>query len=886
MNREQNQNLKKLISSGAISIVLVFAFSIPLGIIPPLGNFLLPGEGIWSVPAEVPESETLTIKALSDDVTVYRDQWGIPHIYGTNDSDLLYALGYCQAQDRLFQMEMARRLTSGRLSEVLGPGDDNYYIWADQFNLNMMKLYWANETYEELKSSSDPDDQDILAQMLSFIEGVNYYLQTHQNQLPIEYQILNFKPQPWTPIDILIIEKYMAEMLTWSYDDFYNLAIVNAIGKENYTELYGLPMPYQIPVCPDYGNYDDISQPGSVLDASETIPSILPENAGLSEDSSDLAYIGNVVKEFMEGITNIPGEIERITNQKAIGSNNWAVNGSKTLSGMPILCNDMHLDFNLPGIWYEAHLVNQDPSHLNNVYAFFIAGVPEPIVGHNDYISWGCTNVAFDVIDWYYYNGYNSTHYWYKGAKTPYSTVSYTINVKGEAPVPYTVKSTVHGPVFTDLLKTEFTNLYPDQVIACKWLAQNVTHTFKALYGFMHAKNRAEFDAASEDFDCPAQNLIYADINGNIGIRPTGDVPIRDDSGIPAWHLGNGTMPYNGTEGQGEWISYISFDDLPHSENPDQGYLASANQISAGPEYLNQYSLQNPLGVDPGFRARRLNNLLALHDDITIEDMKAFQLDCYSEWAGNLTSYLTNVITSIGSKTEIQQDALDILTAWNFLMDHEEVAPTLFNVWLEIMMDETFADEFADTVIQGGYTSDAILEKLIRTDPNSDWFDNVSTGAIEDRDDIILTAFNRALDELTIYFPGLDISTWKWGELNKAYFPHIVGLEALSSKLYPTNGTENTVSPFWGSVWQNGEIRMITSVGGASERMIIDFSDMNKSLSIIPSGQRGVPTSKHYKDQLEMYMNGQYHVQYFSATTPTAFLEAWRESEINFIKGA
>ncbi len=848
-----------------LSIGLVVAFSVPFGIFPPLGRLLFPGNGVWNIPEEVSSTEVLSIPELSNDVTVLRDQWGIPHIYGESEADILFALGYVHAQDRLFQMDMARRATRGQLSEILGSS----MLEADQFALTKMMDYWTFETYNYMMASSDPVDIQVMVLLESYSNGVNYFIDNERN-LPLEFLFLNYQPEHWSPSDTFAFIKYMSEMLTWEYSDFLNILIKDAIGMADYNVLYGYSLPYQIPICPDYGEEFDVD---------------IQENKFLSstdlDESIDTDFV-TLSKLIINGIEALPFEQQYLIKDDIIGSNNWVVSGAKTASDKPILCNDMHLSFNLPGIWYEAHLI--DTSSDFNIYGFFLAGVPFPIVGHNNYVGWGMTNTAYDVIDWYTYEGINETHYWYKGVPTAYSTVEYSIPVKGQDNYEFVIKSTVHGPVFEGLLTSEDYPEYIDKVIACKWIAQNITFEGRAVYEFAHAKNRADFNEASELFSTPAQNLIYADINNNIAIRPTGKVPIRNDTGIPSWHMGNGTMPYNGSAGQGEWIGYVPFEDLPHSENPSQNYLVSANQLVAGPDYLKNYTLQNPIDISRGYRARRINTLLATNDDITIDDMKAFQLDFYSMKAGNFSSYLFDVLNAQPTLTALQQSAYDLLLDWDFIVSKDSAAPTIFNAFL----DAYRRDVFYDDVIDAGspfYPSTAVLEWFTKNNESTKWFDDVNTIDIETRDDILLKSFNRAVEALAVYFGTNDVSQWLWGDVHQLKIPHITGLSSLGFGLMPIDGDSDTVSPFSATILPNTEIQKGISSFGSSERMIIDFSNLNNSISVIPSGQRGLSTSMHYTDQLMMFLAGEYHTQYFGCDTIASFQVTWIESKIIFETG-
>ncbi len=872
MLKSQRNALIKVLAAGGFSTVLIVSLLVPIDMIPPLGSLLLPGNGIWNVPQEIASFEEITYSGLSDEVKVYRDEWGIPHIYGSAFGDLVFALGYCHAQDRWFEMDMARRSVRGLLSELLGPE----MLEQDKFNLMKLEEYWANETLKVLASSDDPDIQEMYDDFILYTAGVNLYLTEHYDTKPVEYYLLDAEIRPWEMIDSLCMVKYLSEYFTWNYYDMDRFEVVNALGLEDYTELFAYPFPYQIPVTPGYGEYDDVSYPSTI-------------STSLEEDFDTNAEfrVAQLTNAFQKNLEKFPQEKERLERESVIsggsilGSNNWAVSGNKTSTGKPMLATDMHAGWPLPGIWYEAHLV--DITSDFNAYGLCFPGIPFPITGNTRYIGWANTIAMFDMIDWYYYNTIDESHYWYKDQVMEYETMEVTIPVRGQSPETFTIKSTVHGPVFTDLVPTP--DEFSDLAIACKWVAQNVTRDYLAIWGYLHAETAQEFDEASRYMEMLPLNIVYADIHGNIGIRPNAKVPIRNDTGIPSWNPGGGAMMYNGSAGQGEWIGYLPFEELPHAENPSQGYLCSANQIIAGPDYPN-IAIINQAGTAMGYRARRLNNLLASDDSITIDDMKAFQLDVYSVRAGNFTPYFLNVLDSLSSLTPLQQSVYDQLSSWDFVMDKDEVAPTIFNIWFEAYDTATFGDEIEKYNLSQS-PSWAVLEKFTRENETSKWFDNGTTLNIETRDDIILQAFHIALNALVEYFETEDITEWIWGEIHQLFFWHISGLLPFNAGPFPGDGTGVTLNPSGTDNLVGGIIKRRSARGGASERMIIDFANFSNSLSVLPSGQRGISTSKHYTDQLEqLFLNGEYHYTHFDLDTPEKILSRIEvESTIIFKPG-
>ena len=863
MRNLDKKNTVKLATVIIITVITMTLFSIPLiSIIAPLGNILFPGSGLWNVPGEVPDQQTLYVPGLNSSVTIYRDEWGIPHIYAYTEEDLSFALGYVHAQDRLFQMDLARRNVEGKLSEVVG----DLAINEDKYNLAMGMEYWANETLNDLIQQKKDGTSDLIDLLTSYTDGVNYFICTHQNDLPIEYAILGFKPERWTPLDTMVFIKYMAKMLTWEYDDLYRLQSLEALGSVNYTELISMETYGQIPICPNYGEFNDSS--------------------GLTLDGGPLKISSKVIQtisSFLKNVESLPSEKELMDfrEENLIGSNNWVVDGVKSSTGKPILCNDMHLAWNMPGIWYEAHLVAESTGL--NVYGFTLAGTNVVVVGHNEHVAWGFTNTGYDVMDWYYYEQTDSNHYIYNNTEREYTTRTYNIKVKDSATEIFTVKDTVHGPVLNNFLggavpdSLDGTNI----VLAPKWTGNNITQEFLALYGYNHAENRADFNQSSKYFHCPAQNHVYADIDGNIAIRPTGLVPIRDDSKIASGYFGNGTLPYNGSKGEGEWIGYVPFDDLPNTENPSQHYLASANQIAVGPNYT-KYHLQTSYAN--GYRARRINELLANAPDgtIGIEKMKEIQLDVKSTPARAFIPYLINATEALptNQKTPIVLNVLTQLKNWNYDMDKDLAAPTIYRKWRDYYMDYTFNDELNAA---GAPTQPPlnVLEKLTRDDPGSKWFDDINTVEIENRTDIMIKALNSTIHALLSFYNSDEVSTWRWGEMHQSLFPHIAGLDPFDKGPYESDGEAYTVNPAGASIRSGvGYAR-----GGASERMIVDFSNLQNSLSVIPSGERGIPNSKHYADQLELFLEGKYHKQYFYAAAAD-FPQNHIESQIKILAKA
>jgi penicillin amidase len=817
--------ISKLVISLALVCSVAILLSVPISIIPPLGGLIDPFHGIWTVSftAEHPAYQVVVTPGLSAKVTVIRDSWGVPHIYAANDHDLYYALGYVQAQDRLWQMDMMRRQGHGTLAEILGED----YVDTDLYLRTIGMEHGAQLTLQAIEQQTDEFNRTVVRDLSAFADGVNWFITTAGDFLPLEFKLLNYRPQPWTLLDSLVYANIMAYSLTWDTDDIQFAEVVEALGNASAWELFPLVPPLQIPVVPEYGQTYPPAPAASSDGEAAGVPSKL---LGAINEILDLT---NRVKD--------PLGFGAALRETWVGSNNWAVNSSKSATGKPILCNDMHLQWSVPSIWYEAHLVSA--SSGMNVYGFLIPGIPVIAVGHNEHLAWGFTNVGGDVLDWYYYNWNpdNSDQYWYNGEWRTVETEETVIYVKGAAPVVKTIRRTVHGPILTE----------DSEPMAQQWTADMASHEMQALYKMDRATNLAEFLDGQRYWWILAQNIVYADHDGNIAIRPTGHFPIRSS--------GYGRLPVNGSAGEGEWISYIPFDQLPYSLNPSRGYVASANQLSAlypnYPYYIHSFP-------DPSYRARRINEVLNSDLSVTVADMQHLQFDFKDTAAEAFVPYLISAFDA--APIPELNDTVDILRTWNYTMLKDWVAPTIWTAWSNYYTEAVFADEYAQAGIPTATRPyPGVLENLTRFNPTSHWFDNMSTVAIETCNDTMLSALRSAVTALEVKL-GSDTSTWTWGSVHFVRFTHLAELDALGHGPYSYSGGSVTVNPSATNIWATPPRN--AARGGASERVVVDLNNLLNALSVIPGGQSGNPLSHHYADQLkQLYLVGGYHVDYLYA---------------------
>jgi penicillin amidase len=830
-----SSNAKK-IGKFAVAIALVISMtvvlSVPLDIIPPLGGLIDPFSGIWTVYQDADHPPHATVYApgqLSAPVTVVRDSWGVPHIYAANDQDLYFAFGYVHAQDRLWQMDMKRRQARGMVSEILGSS----YISTDIYLRSLGMERAAQQSIDIMNSLTDTYNVTLRQNLEAYVHGINSFIGHAGANLPIEFKLLNYQPKPWTLLDSISIGRIMDFSLSWSNDDLKFANTITQLGNDSAWELFPLNSPLQIPVVPEYG--ETYIPPPDVPNI--TIPDALQ----------------TTIDDVLSWTDNLPDPKGILTGWQddVIGSNNWAINSTKSATGKPILCNDMHLARDVPSIWYQVHLVSADTHR--NIYGFSLAGVPLLATGHTEYVAWGFTNTAADVIDWYYYklNPANPDQYMYNGTWLDFEVETTYIAVKDGSVIPHTIRRTVHGPVLSDVGIT-----YHDYVLAQRWTGAEPSYEMIALDKMAMATNYNEFIEGQRFWWTISQNIVYADVYGTIAIRPTGHWPIRDGNGL-------GRLPHNGSAGEGGWIGFIKFEDLPLSLNPSRGYVVSANQLCAqqGP---GAYPYYIHAGYAPGYRARRINYLLANDDSITIEDMQRIQLDVLDTSAEAFVPYVIwafdNASASITSDPMLSA-AIDELRTWNYTMLQEWVAPTIYRAWFDFYWEAVFADEYPDDpTIRGGmlWPSPIILENLTRFNPTSLWFNDTSTGTTETRDDIIVRALSDAVIALEDEV-GPNISQWTWDQFHFIVYTHQVG-DALGHGPLPADGSGVTVNPSRVNMWEreNG-----ASQGGPSERLIVDFNDPEHAYSVIPGGQSGNPLSRHYSDQLfQLFLVGGYHLDY------------------------
>ena len=552
-----------------------------------------------------------------------------------------------------------------------------------------------------------------------------------------------------------------------------------------------------------------------------------------------------------------------------IGSNSWTVSGSRTSTGMPLLANDPHLSIQMPSIWYQVglHCMPKSNGCPLEVAGFSFAGVPGVVIGHNDRIAWGFTNVGPDVMDLYIekINPDNPNQYEVNGQWVDFETRKETIDVVGGDPVEITIRSTRHGPVISeaygplkdtgDPKDKEFqafkdragVDLPANYVIALKWTALQPSTPFQAIWGFDRAQNWEDFRQATRDFHVPAQNLIYADVDGNIAYQMPGDIPIRAD--------GDGTLPVPGWTDEYEWTGYIPFEELPYTVNPEEGYIVTANNQVPPFDYPHLITHD----WDYGFRAQRIVDMIQnAPGKIDIAYIQSMQGDGFDANGPTYVPLLTGLNYEAPTKNEAI--AMDLLAKWDYQDKAGSAGAAVFNAFWRNLIKNTFNDELPERYqADGGSRWNEIMRHL---DANSAWWDDASTkDVVETRDDILKKSFEQGVTELGKLL-GNDPTKWTWGEMHAATFRNstlgelgVGPIESLFNRgPYPVGGGEAIVNATGWSVKDGYETNWLPSM-----RMIVDLGNLNNSVTVHTTGQSGHAYSPHYDDMIPMWVNIQYY---------------------------
>jgi penicillin G amidase len=768
------------------------------------------GLGVWAVRKAFPQQEgELTLKVLSAPVRVLRDDYGIPQLYAKTQADLFRAQGYVHAQDRFWEMDFRRHVTAGRVAELFGESQ----LKTDKY---LRTMGWRRVSEQEWPLL----DQETKDALTAYAEGVNAWLDANPDGNSLEYSILGLQNsgyviEKWTPIDSLAWLKAMAWDLRGNMEDEIDrqLLLAKGLRKEQVDQLWpAYPYDRNVPIVP----------------GSQIFP------AAPKQAESPLLTSGVALAALKRDLGSIPGLMGN-KDGAGIGSNSWVLSGRLTGSGKPILANDPHLSPSQPGIWYQIGL------HCEcgfEVAGFSFSGVPGVIIGHNARIAWGFTNLGPDVIDMYLEK---------LDGSTPITTRTETLKVAGGADVTLTVRSTKHGPILSDASDV-LHKLAGDQGIAMRWTALDAGRTADAITVLNKAKNWDDFRKAASLFEVPAQNLVYADVDGNIGYQSPGKIPVRGK--------GDGRYFAPGWDPEYDWTGYVPFHELPSAFNPAQGYLVTANQAVAAADY--PYMLTTDWAY--GYRSQRINDMIKDRKGaLTADDVQRMQFDNKNTFAPIVVPLLLQAPRAPLSQVERDADAL--LKAWTtYTQPDDSAASAYYNaVWRHLLLD-TF-DEFSadlDVAPNGDDRWFEVMRPLLQQ-PDDPWWDIKSTPAVEKRDDVLARAMSDAVKELSD-LQGETAKDWNWGELHTLTPTHatfgksgIAPIEWLfNHSAVPTSGGKDLVNA---TGWDTSTGYAVDAV--PSMRMIVDLSNLNESRWVQLTGNSGHAFHPNYDDQLELWRTGQ-----------------------------
>jgi penicillin amidase len=748
---------------------------------------------------------------LAGRVEVLRDARGVPHLRAQSLEDLALAQGYVTAQDRLWQMDLSRRLAAGELSEIFGER-------ALSFDIENRTLGFP-QVCERAVAELDPESRKLLD---LYAQGVNAFIITHRDRLPVEFLLLGYRPRPWRAEDTFGIGLNMAKALNWMWPDELMRARIRAkVGKELYADLFPDHSPLDHPVAAVQGS--------GIRDSGLANPACAdrPEPRFPNPDSLDpvLAALAPLDRACLPFVGH--------ASEAGLGSNNWVLSGSHTTSGKPLLANDPHLGHSIPSVWYMIHL--KAPGL--NVSGVSLPGVPLVIIGHNERIAWGMTNVNPDVQDLYAesFNFRDPHKYLHNGEWVDAEFRDEVIKVRDKRDYRFTVKVTRHGPVISH---------DGDRDLALRWTALEPHALRLPFLKIDQARNWEEFRAALRDFAGPMQNFVYADVEGNIGYYAAGWVPIRKQ--------GDGTLPSPGSTDDYDWSGYIPFEELPHAYNPPSGMLATANGriVPDGYPYLVSKKWEAP------FRTARIYQLLEAGGHFTVTDLLRIQSDIHTledEW---LAKQLVTASFHHSPTTADAQYALSLLPHWDAEAKADSAATLVCEVTRRALLERILKPKLGDDLSGYHWPMSTVFLQNVLENPSADGERWLPPGDASFADTLM-----KSLEEGVQRIPGLVHSqsrqAWKWGGAIPLTFHHPLsgGLPLLGRWLdagpLPQAGTGTTV-------------KQTTPALGPSMRMVVDFSDLDQSVQNITLGESGQAFSPYYRDQLDAWYNGRSFPMLFS----------------------
>jgi penicillin G amidase len=785
----------RFIITTLITVGLIILLNLRIGQLPPMGKFLDPVKGVWqnALIADVPLNEEFSLPGLRDSVQIVFNERGVPHIFARNDYDLYFASGFIMAMHRLWQMEFSTHASMGRLSEIVGERALQY----DQYIRRLGMTYGA-----EKMLATTMKDEKVMNTLNAYSDGVNAWISQLESRLyPFEYKMLDYTPEPWTPIKTLALGMGINRTLS-SGSRALRMSYLEAVwGRDAILSLY----------TEDPESIEPIISANHSWNFTPVIP----------DSPLDIFIPQFIFDDLIE---------ERNPNT---GSNNWAVSGRKTLSGNTLFASDPHLGLTLPSIWYEIQL---NAPGINS-YGVTFPGVPAIIMGFNEYIIWGNTNTGNKVFDIFEIElDDNNTHYLHDGEWMPLTYRNETYTIKGNSTIIDSIPFTHHGPIMYLANEEPFANHIP-VAHAIRWTAHESGNVVKPLQDLAHTRNFTQFRSSLSQLHSPPQNYVFASIDGDIGMQLNGLWPIR-------WQH-QGMFVNNGRDSEYDLKEYIPFQHLPYEFNPPRGFVSSANQHPTNrkyPYYLG-WKFASPS------RASIINQTLSASDQLTADDMKALQLNTDNLWA---EKYLQQMIDSVlayhkgGTVAKpFIQDALDTLLAWNHKNEPYSLATTIFEHW----RTETFrrlwvpllepAKRFRPMQPSLAVSFNVLFHKQ-QADVYKELFDNKPTTG-----EILALSLDSILNRLELNHGPIG-ENWHWWRFNGSTINHLLNIPALNQPRLQVGGS-------------NESPNAISNGHGPSWRMVAELSTPIKAWGVYPGGQAANPATRGYNAFVKDWAEGNHY---------------------------
>jgi len=758
-------------------------------------GIMLLATGLWIYTRQLKPTYNgeIELKGISKKTEVYFDENGIPHIYATSNIDGYKVLGYVHAQDRLWQMELIRRIAPGRLSEVLGEDLADVDVFFKGIGLE-----------ENTKTVVDNLDKSSLAYKyaIAYLDGVNEFIK--EGPTPIEFTLLGIEKEQYELEDVVNAYAYMTFSFAQAQKtDPFLQDIKDRLGIEYVKEL-------EIKV-----------------DSSSTLLKTVKNDEGLVN--------------YANGINAL---FKKLPVPAFIGSNSWVIGPEKTKNGKVLFANDPHIMFSQPSVWYQAHMVTPD----YEMYGYHLALSPFPLLGHNRDYAYGLTMFQNDDLDFYFETEHpeNPNQYLTPEGYKEYITKTKTIKIKNKPDRTIKVKHSIHGPIVNELLET----VSQSRPMAMQWAYTTLENKLlDVAFGISHSKSLNDFKTSASRLHAPGLNMMYGDNEGNIAWFASAKLYHKRDSL-------DTRLVLNGASGNDEILSYIDFKDNPQAINPDWNYVYSAN--NQPDKVLGKYYTGYYLSYD---RAERITYLLNRKNDWDKTDMQDMILDHTSLQVVDNLKYIVPTLRN-SAATEQEKQALEVLSTWEGNYDKDLTAPTIYCKFINEFMKNTFADEMKAPSYKAFQTTQ-LNKRMIHTQlskTESVWWDNINTEEVESKTDVVTTSFKDAIAFLEGQF-GDNPDEWTWSKAISLEHNHALAAggdllrKFFNVGAFETDGGSEVIN---NQIFTLNDSGIYKVEGGPSTRRIIDFSDIENSMSILPTGQSGNVFSEFYDDQAEKFVNGEF----------------------------